>query len=105
VQGGFPSLSNLRPTLSLLGFPRTLVPTLIEPFAKMSAFPVETVWHAIMDKPSPVAPYLLAPLLFLGPMYTEWGLDKPTVQSMGKALASWQGVRNWVIVSLSLELR
>lgn len=65
----------------------------------MAYGPWEMVWHAVMDQPSPVAPFLLAPLLFAGPIYSDWILDQPSVQSMWKALWNWQGIRNWVVVS------
>ena len=69
----------------------------------MAYGPWEMVWHAVMDKPSPVAPFLLAPLLFAGPIYSDWILDQPSVGSMWKALMSLQGIRNWVVVSFERE--
>ncbi|KAL7415926.1 hypothetical protein BDY24DRAFT_406116 [Mrakia frigida] len=103
--GAFPSLSTLYPTFSLLGFPRSLVPHLVAPLAELMAYgPWEMVWHAVMDQPSPIAPFLLAPLLFAGPIYSDWILDQPSVQSMWKALWNWQGIRNWVVAPLTEEI-
>lgn len=45
-------------------------------------------------------PLLLAPMLFLGPLYSEVFLERMTFQNAWQALAAWTGVRNYVVVRL-----
>jgi hypothetical protein len=48
----------------------------------------------------PSIPFLLAPILFLGPLYSEAYLERLSWRDAWGTLARWTGVRNYVVASL-----
>lgn len=102
MQLSFPSLRSLGTTWTLLGLPRTLNPLPSGALSYFTSHSLTQVTEALLSPSSPLVPFLLAPILFLGPLYSEAYLERLSWRDAWGTLARWTGVRNYVVASLPI---
>ncbi|CDZ97383.1 Prenyl protein protease [Phaffia rhodozyma] len=98
-----PKIKTLLPTLSLLGFPLA-IPASPLPLAELYSTEPGRLMQAFFWLPSPLVPFMLAPILFLGPLFTDVGLEGFNPRLAFESLGSIVGIRNYIVAPLTEEI-